>query len=255
MTTTAQPSAKRINRGRGHSYELDGRKVPGITTILGGGIPKPALVNWAAKESAQYVLDRWDELVALQPSQRYDAVLGARFESQRSAAVRGTDVHALAERHLAGEEIEVPEHLVGHVDAYEAFLADWEPAELFVERPVFSRRWQYAGTPDLCATLNDGKVWLLDWKTSGKGIFPENALQLAAARYAEFVLADDGREVPVPAIDRCGCVWLRADGYDLVPVEAGDDVFRYFLWAKRIYEFTNEPSGTWVGEAVQPRRA
>jgi hypothetical protein len=250
---TAVAGARRINRGRGHSYELDGQKVPGITTVIGGGIPKPALINWAAETTARYALDHWDELEALPPSERLKRMTGARWDTLKEASVRGTDVHLLAERHLAGEEIEVPEHLTGHLDAYEKFIADWEPAELFVERPVFSRKWSYAGTPDLCAVLNDGQTWLLDWKTSAKGIFPDHALQLAAGRFAEFVLADDnGTEQPLPAIDRCGCVWLRADGYDLVPVEAGEDVFRYFLWAKRIYEFSSEPRETWVADAIQP---
>jgi hypothetical protein len=38
----------------------------------------------------------------------------------------------------------------------------------------------------------------------------------------------------MPAVDRCGVVWLRADGYDLVPVQAGEDEFRVFLYALAI---------------------
>lgn len=41
MTTIA-----RRNHGRNHSYTVDGQKVPGVTTIIGNGLPKPALVAW-----------------------------------------------------------------------------------------------------------------------------------------------------------------------------------------------------------------
>jgi hypothetical protein len=42
---TVAPATRRVNRGRGHSYLLDGAPVPGVTTILGQGMPKPALID------------------------------------------------------------------------------------------------------------------------------------------------------------------------------------------------------------------
>lgn len=50
---------------------------------------------------------------------------------------------------------------------------------LHVEEPVYSHRYQFAGTPDLiCKMRGDERLCLIDFKTS-KGIWPEMELQLA----------------------------------------------------------------------------
>lgn len=108
------------------------------------------------------------------------------------------------------------------------------------------------GTLDLVAELADGSLWLLDWKTGASGIFPESALQLAAYQRAEHYIGPDGEEKPMPQVDRCGCVWLRADGYDLVPVDTDDNTFRTFLYAQQVARFAKAPRETYVHEALTP---
>ena len=71
--TAPRPTTRIITRGRGHSYELDGEKVPGVTTILSKGVPKPALVDWAARMAADYAINHWDELATQPLSDRHDA--------------------------------------------------------------------------------------------------------------------------------------------------------------------------------------
>jgi hypothetical protein len=249
----AAMTSERKNHGRGHSYYIDGEKVVGVTTALGNGYPKKALIDWAANTTAEYAIDRWDELAALPLSQRLAQMKRARWDVQKAASVRGTQVHEIAQRLAAGEEIDVPEPLIGHVDAYLAFAREWRPRELYVERPVFSRRYHYAGTPDLVAELADGKTWLLDWKTAAKGVYLDNVLQLAALRFAEYLLDDDEHtEVPLPKIDATGIVWLRADGYDLVPVEAGEEAWRVFLYALKVGAYASDDSQNWIGDALLP---
>jgi hypothetical protein len=244
---------RRVNRGKGHSYVLDGEPVDGVTAILGDGIPKPQLINWAANTTAGYAVDHWDELAAETPSARLRRLERARWESSGTAAVRGTDVHKFAQRLAAGETVDVPEPLAGHVDAYLQFVADWQPDELVVEAPVFHRAYRYAGTLDLIAELVDGLTWLLDWKTGGKGIYVETAVQLAAYRHAEFYLGADGvTEHPLPEIDFCGAVWLRADGYDLYPVDAGERTFRTFRYAQQVARFSNAPRDRYVHDSLAP---
>src|SRR5215467_2406667 len=140
---------ERRNHGRGHSYWVDGTKVPGITSILADGVPKPALVRWAAGVAADYAVDHWAELEPLKPSERGQLIRKAPDTERSGAAVRGTHVHALAERLAAGVEVEVDDAHVGLVDAYLAFAREWGVAEVMVERPVFHRSLKYAGTPDL----------------------------------------------------------------------------------------------------------
>ena len=245
-------ATRRIDRGRGHSYLLDGEPVDGVTTIIGDGIPKPALVNWAANTTAGYAVDHWDELAQLGVAQRLRTLEKARYETLKAAAGRGTDIHKLAQRLAAGEPVTPPESQRGHVDAYLQFEEDWNPLEILVEVPIFNRRLRYAGTLDLVADLADGNRWLLDWKTAGSGIWPETAIQLAAYRNAEFYLDADGQEQPMPPVDRCGAVWLRADGYDLHPVDASDQAFRIFQYARQVAMFSRGPQDRWVDEAAAP---
>jgi hypothetical protein len=246
---------ERRNHGRGHSYYIDGAKVPGITTVLNRGIPKPQFAVADVKKAGRYAIDYWDELAELPISERLERIVGAPRAMLTAAGVRGTAVHKFAEQLQAGQEIQVPDDHRGYVDAYLAFDHEWQPKEHLIERPFFHRRMLYAGTPDLLADLADGKRWLLDWKTTASGIWPEHALQLAAARYAEVALAADGTELPVAelGIQQCGAVHLRDDGtYELRPCESGPEAFRAFLHAKQLAAFTDSSREDWVGDAIQP---
>lgn len=218
----------RKNHGRGHSYWIDGVKVKGVTTLIGGGLPKPALVKWSANTAADCACDNWDELAELPLSERRKRIAGAPDAAKNSAAVKGTRVHALAEKLANDEEVIVPEELAGHVDSCVKFLDEWGVQPVWSELAVLSEKWKYGGTLDLIADLADGDRWLLDWKTNKNGPYGDTAFQLAAYRYAEFCLADG--PVKVPEVDRCGVVWLRSDGYELYPYEADEAVFRQFLY-------------------------
>ena len=244
-------TARRINRGRGHSYEIDGERAIGITTAIDGGVPKPALINWAARITVDCAEDRWAELVEMRPSQRRKVLERARWDHRDPAAERGTRAHKLVQQLAQGQAVEPDEDLIGHADAYLRFVDEWQPRELLIERPVFNRTHRYAGTPDLFVDLIDGQRWLLDFKT-GENVYSEVALQLAAARYAEFALDDAGAEIPVPQVDAAGVIHLRADGYALIPVPAGLEAFRLFLYAKQIAESTLKDREAWLGDVLQP---
>lgn len=244
------PPTRRVNRGRGHSYVLDAEGVDGVTKVIKEGVPAPGLIGWSARVTAGYAVDNWDELSQINISERLRRLEQARFEDLQQASARGTTVHEYAMRLAAGEELEIPEDLTGHVDAYLAFAEEWEVRELLVEVPVFSRTFRYGGTLDLIADLKDGQRWLLDWKTSRSDIYSEAALQLSAYRFADFYLDADGHEQPLPEVDATGVVWLRGDGYDLIPVETSLDLHRVFLYAQQIARFRQEPRETYIREAL-----
>ncbi|MBO0866536.1 MAG: hypothetical protein J2P16_15865 [Mycobacterium sp.] len=248
-------SIVRRNHGRGHSY-LDGEnKLPGVTTILGDTLPKKALIDWAGRTTANYAIDFWDELCELSPSKRLDRLNRARFEEKDTAARRGTEVHRLGEALVKGEEVDVPEELAGHVQSYVRFLDEWEPTPVAVEMVVAHRGIGYAGTADLVADMR-GTRWLLDLKTARSGIFPETALQLCAYARAEIYLCAKGDEHPMAdlGIERVGAIHVRADGFDLYPLEAGDDVWTYWRHLCWLYRHRDELD-TWVGRALAPLRA
>jgi hypothetical protein len=265
--TKAKPSTRIVNRGRGHSYLLDGEKAPGVTTVLDKGVPKPALIDWAARQAADYAINHWDELTGLQLSERHEAIRGARWTTLKAAGERGREVHTLGHRYLAGEDVTPPEELAGFLDAYVRFVDEWRLEEQAIEVAVFHRADPDAGRPfayggrfDLLGRLADQALWLLDFKTSLRGVFMEYALQLAAYRYADFYVLDgevdeDGAAIehPMPRIDRAGVVHLRADGsYDLVPLEAGYDALEVFTAAQQVAAFATSDRDEWIGDALRP---
>lgn len=248
------PPVRRIDRGRGHHYaDADGNRVPGVTTIIGNGVPKPALINWAANTTAGYAVDHWDELGDQPPSVRLSTLQKARYADRDQAANRGTRVHQLAEHLAAGDTVDVPDELAGHVASYIKFLDDFDVQPVLSEFVVVSHRHGYAGTADLIADLAmpDQTRWLLDIKTSRSGVFGETALQLAGYRYADYYVAADGTERPIPEVRRCGAVHVRADGYDLIPVEAGPAEHRVLLYAAQIAAFVDTARDL-IGDAVLP---
>lgn len=267
MSGFVPPFVRREGRRYGkatHWYE-DGRgdKIPGVTTILDQGVPKPALVGWGIKSVAEYALDHWSELEKLTPSARLAELKGSPYAVRDAAANRGTEIHALAEQLLKGEEVAVPPELAGHVKAYVDFLNDWEPEVILAESSVVNFTVGYAGTldkvvrlPGLCPVLGCGSgcVWLMDTKT-GKGVYGDVALQLAAYRFAESHVGPAGGLLPMPEVDHCAVVHVREDGYKLIPVRADRDVFQEFRHAARVARWSSDLSKTVVGAPLQAERS
>jgi len=258
---------KRTNRGSGHTYAVNRQPVPGVTTIL-RQMPSDGLIGWAARTTAEYAVDHWDELGGLKVSERLKLLAGASNAEMTSAGRRGTLVHQLAEQIVAipaedGQRLDdlwaaVPEPLYGHVESYVAFLNDHQPDPIATELVVAGKagRYRYCGTADLVAHLGD-EVWLLDLKTA-KTVRASTALQVCAYQHAEAytIAGEDGAAPPLAelGIERAGCVHIRADGYDLLPLDTGPAVwahFRHLAWLHH----NAQPWDAWVGEAIQPARA
>jgi hypothetical protein len=232
---------RRVDTAKGHYYrDANGARVPGVTTIIGDGVPKPALINWAGNMTADYSVDHWDELGSMPPAKRLERLKKARYEDVDRAKGRGTEVHTAAEQLLAGKSVKVPEEIAGHVESYARFLDEFQVEALHVEFSCISYRWGYAGTADLCARLvlpdKGPKTLLMDLKTTRSGVFGETALQLAAYRLAQYWVIGDEEIDPVE-VDYCAAIHVRGDGYDLVPVEAGEAQHKAFLYAMKVGEF------------------
>lgn len=257
-----KPAIRRINTGWGHRYTIDGEPAPGVTTLLGKGMPKPALIAWAGNTVAAYVADadpeELERLRALGRDNMYDFLKKAPNRDRDRGAARGTDVHTYAERLVRGEPVEPPDDIAGYVEAAVAFMNDWRPAPVLVEALVASRQYRYCGTLDLVADLPDGRRAILDYKTgkplrrpTDKGVYPEAALQLAAYRWCDTYVDADGNELPMSEVGiNCSyAVRLYPDGtYRCCPVQTDETVFSYFLNIARVGRFFDRMA-EWIGEA------
>lgn len=248
-----------------HRYKLDGRWVPGVTTIL-GVLDKPAIPKWAAGTVAEYVADNpngIEELRKLGRGPMVQALKGIPWQKRDDAGVRGNLLHDYAEALLNGEDVEVDDESVPVMENALAFMEDWHIEPLLVEASCASREHQWAGTLDLIAkyvhplTGADG-VAIFDWK-SGKALYPEYAWQMNAYAHAEFA-GLDGDEQPLPLCDAAFGVQIRADGYDVAPFAFGPDIYEEFLVIRRAFDIAKRGRGDWkvpgsgyVGLLIQPR--
>lgn len=252
------PIARREGRAFGrttHWYVRTdtGEKVPGVTTIIGQGLAKPFLVPWGINTTAEAAVNEWDDLAAMPPADRLKRLKKAAYDERDAAAKRGTEIHDLAERIGRGEEVDVPDELAGHVESAVKFYDEWQPEVVLAERVCFHLQYGWAGTFDLIARFPDGRVALLDWKTS-KRIYEDTALQLAAYRWSTHYVDDDGEAQPMPAVDWCGVVHIRADGYDVVEMRADEHVLRHMRYVAAIARVRDEMPD-WVSDhlpAPQP---
>lgn len=234
-----------------HRYKLDGKPVTGATTIIGAGIPKPGLMYWSANQAAEAAADWAASFKTLPPSEAawnlanidrdalYETWRKAPWKKRDEAAVRGTAVHALAERVVHGEDVDVPDEYLPYVNGYIEFLDDWDVTPILTEKSVANREHWFAGRFDLIASipaLHYGAPVEIDLKTS-RGVYADTAVQAAAYARAEFWVEDDDpdTEHPLPDIAATYVAHVTAEGttlYELSPDrEHIDQSFQTFLAA------------------------
>jgi hypothetical protein len=130
---------------------------------------------------------------------------------------------------------------------YESFVKWWESLcrshrvqVIWTEQPVYSRKFGYCGTLDICLMV-DGKVIVLDFKTTNRstkaplGVYAEYFLQLAAYSYA---LQEETGEI----VNDIGIIGVDKSG-NLAVITARDlnltveHCQRVFAFAYRIHEW------------------
>lgn len=214
-----------------HQYRLDGKHIKGVTTLIKNGLPNDSLMYWSARRVAEYVFDEAegvDQLRRMGRRPMVDALKNVPWQERDDKAARGTDIHALAARVIAGEEVDVPGHIVGHVEGYARLLDAWKVEPVLVEFMGANREHWYAGTADLVADIGADR-WLLDLK-SAKNIYGKDALQTDAYRHFEWWQDDDGNERPMPeGITRLGAIHITESGSELIPLTSDGSAFDDFL--------------------------
>lgn len=236
-----------------HRYWLDGKPITGVTSLI-GCLDKPALPRWAAKTVAQYVADNPDGVQALREmgsETLVKSLAGIPWERRDKAADHGGKFHDLAEAIINGAEVDVPDELVGKVEAALAFMSDCNVDPIVTEKSCASREHWYAGRFDLVADLDlpgVGRVRaIVDWK-SGKGIYSSVAWQLAAYGMAEFYVDHNGGEEHAMSelgITHSVGVHIRDDGYGLHKCKYDTDVHQQFIDIARVARHKKACEGDW----------
>jgi hypothetical protein len=256
------PPVTRVERGRYHYYtDGDGHRIPGVTTILNDGIPKPQLINWAANATAEGAVNDWDNLAQLPPAARLKALQGIRYDVTNKAKGKGTAVHKYAEQLVQGHEVTgIPDELRPYTDNYVRFIDTFQLDPILVEVVIVNYRFGYAGTLDLVAELtsplsSEREIFLLDIKTGERGIYPETAVQLSAYRYAEAYVDSAGDEQPMIPVTGTGAIHVTADDAVLIPTVSGPEQLTTFRIAQKIAEYKKDDDGLILPPLLHPTRS
>jgi len=210
---------------RNSLYYIDGVKIPlvSVTTIL-SALAKPQLIYWAAITASGLALE--NPLITAK-----DAAAGI-YKVRDNKGNIGSDIHHMIEKDDYGDVEKLPDRVKGYIVAYEKWKGSMSHDTIFNEKSVFSLKYKYAGTLDRIIKTKDGKIWLIDFKTS-KDLYPETGLQLSAYKQSVIEMG------LVKNIDCIAGLLLKPDGTFKL-VEYKDDLNTFialqsvYNWSKNI---------------------
>lgn len=253
------------NKDTGERYYVlpDGTRLISATTAL-KSVNKEAVVFWAAKVVAEEAMERLPMLVKAarrRPCEqvgqnrcgacRMCAVIdlkGRPAATRNEAANLGSEVHKVGEHYaLTGEVLPHSDEAKPFIRQFLAWHERFQPTYDASEMTVFDREHGWAGTLDAVLRLGwcppkykhlIGQPLVADYK-SGKGVYAEAAMQLAAYRHAPSILLPDGTETDMLPTVGGLVVHLRPDAYQCHFVEAGPADFGGFLSALGMSKWLN----------------
>ena len=175
-----------------HMYYVNDQKVESVTGICSRGLPKPNLVNWLVATPLNEVkrlinekLDNNEPLDRAGLERIFKTAKEKTNKIKEDAGLVGTVVHGLIEDFLKGKDIPKQSD-PALVNCWNLFLDWWNKQEYEVvelEKKIYSKKYNYAGTLDLVVKDKKGNLVLMDIKTSNFISF-DYFLQLNAYKFA-----------------------------------------------------------------------
>lgn len=227
--------------------DANGLAMPGVTTVISKVDKSGPLIAWAKGVTADAALDNLDrlsEMVKADGREPTKAWLKAHAtaESDRAKDL-GTRVHLLAEQISRGASPDMDELEAPFVAAYRRYLDEFQPVVKSLEQFTCNLSLGYGGTFDFLCEI-DGKLTLGDLKT-GKGVYAETRLQLAALGMAEFIgRPNDPRRYRMPKVEQYVILHVRpeayAKGFQLYRVNVNDADRAAFRGALDIYRWAEQ---------------
>lgn len=260
MTT---PKVSTTSKGGSRFYvdpDNHSLKYPGVTSVI-GKYDKEFLQFWAAKKVAETAVDNITSITGIvlngDRQGAIDYLKGAPRRDTAQAADGGTAVHTMVEKMALGLPVgRITPELRPFYDAFADYLAEVEPEYLYVEETIWDDEHQYAGSFDAVIRMtkdygpwHEGDVLFLDNKTTRSGVHEEVGLQLAAYRFAQYILRKDGTRVPNVKAQGAAVLLLRPEGAKLVPIRADEAMFEIFCALRTAFPFTTaDVKNTIIGD-------
>jgi hypothetical protein len=222
-----------VNKQRWYRNNLTKTEVPGVSSIV-DMMPKGALTPWASRLAAEYAVDNLNEVTELlsEMDGKKRAVEKIKNASSRyadKAAKEGTAVHHYAEtvaravkENTKPKADDMPPGIMPYLKNYVRFLKEFEVEPVMLENVVWNEEIGYAGRIDMACILHSisEDLVIVDTKSGASGVWESVSLQQTAYRYAEswWDEKDDALK-PMPEIAGAYALWLRPEGFALIPVD------------------------------------
>lgn len=194
----------------------DGHRVPSVTTIIGRFKDSGALIKWAYRQGREH------ELAA----QTGGEDPGDLYAVTKKAADAGSVAHDLIEQHVLSGKVQTdlpegwqdvhPNVAALAWNAYAQFQEWLDNTRIQIdstEENLVSEKYRFGGTFDALGRDNQGRIILIDWKTSN-AVYGDYLVQLAA--YGQLIKENKGVEV---------------EGYHLLRVRKETADFSHHFWA------------------------
>jgi hypothetical protein len=276
-----------------------------VTTILKILAKQDVLVPWAVGVTAERVVENMEvirqRLFNEDTASAVDYIKGLRWQlgGKLSDTELGTVAHGLFEQYaLSGTR--PPVHAALHpknakdgallvaddvrdlarmLDHFDRWLNCYQPQYLATEVVVYHPEMGYAGQADGFATVAGSDV-IIDYKTSRRtwdtkgevrAPYPENALQIAAYRWATkaavwrarrysnrgrryYLLsaAERALALPVPEVEGGLVVKVTPDHLGVYPVQCGPRQHETFLFCQEVARWLFNEAGHMVGNPMDP---
>lgn len=233
---------------RGRTYWWKDRQYPSVTSIISGGLPKPELAKWAAQRVAAYASEHLDELRERRAAGPIiDKLASVPWAERDAAADLGSEIHAHAEARSLGQTLPLPSILATqYLAGLDTWISRKRPLWAAAEATVVNTSLGYAGTLDAIVEL-DGQLTMVDYKT-GRSVWPDAALQLAAYAHAEWLILPSGEAVPMPVVTRAGVLHLQPLQARWIEADIGPTTWQAFLAVWEVWRWRTEWSAQALGE-------
>jgi len=211
-----------------------GTEQPGVSAIV-DMMPKGALVPWAARMAAEFVVGNMDavsDMLSEKDGEKraIDWIKGASSRYSAKAAQEGTMVHHYTEtvaravmNNTKPKADDMPQGMLPYLKSYVRFLKEFDVEPVMLENVVWDDEIGYAGRLDMACRLRaiDNSLVIVDTKSGASGVWESVSLQQTAYRYARSWWNEETDTMEdMPEISKTYALWLRPHGFALIPVES-----------------------------------
>jgi len=167
-----------------HFYDSQGNKILSVTQITGIIDKSQGLMGWVAKLIGEYLRQEKAKGNNILTDELIDTALREYRRVQKEAKDVGKEIHHWISEWILGKNPPMPENIqvVNGITAFLKFQKENGLKWVDSERPVYSKKWNYAGFLDAIAQKGKDRI-LIDFKSSN-GIYPEMMFQIMGYKIA-----------------------------------------------------------------------